>query len=133
MSKFRKLVEDITNPQSQTPAYTYLTPAQQTMLDKEVEKAMDWVDISELPSAYYDNNPYDVEPQLVGTSGGWFLNDEGELWDAGCDEVIKMLEVDGAVEYLWDLIQEDKKEDDEFNAALTQEAIQYLESQKHGN
>ncbi|MBO4622489.1 MAG: hypothetical protein J5691_01245 [Bacilli bacterium] len=128
MSKFRQLVEDITKPQA--PAYTYLTPDHQALLDKEVEKATDWIDIRELPTAYYDNNPYDVEPQLIGTSGGWFLEDESYLWDAAIDIVIGWLEADGAVEYLYELIPADKQEDDEFNAALTKEAIEYLKNEK---
>lgn len=126
MSQFRKLVEDIVKPQ---PVYTYLTPDLQKALDKEIEKAAEHVDIRDLPSTYYDSNPYDVEPQLVGSSGGWF-NDTDEPWNAGCDLLIKWLKADGAVAYLWDLIPEDKQEDDEFNTALTQEAINYLETQK---
>lgn len=126
MSKFRKLVEDIVKPQ---PTYQYLLPEYQDALDKQVMEAEQWIDISELPGAYYDSNPYDVEPQLVGTSGGWFIDDEKVLGDAARTEVIKNLKADGAVEYLWDLIPEDKKEDDDFNTALTKEAIQYLESQ----
>lgn len=126
MSQFRKLVEDIIKPQ---PVYTYLTPDLQKALDKEIEKAAEHVDIQDLPSTYYDSNPYDVEPQLVGSSGGWF-NDTDEPWNAGCDLLIEWLKADGAVAYLWDLIPEDKQEDDEFNAALTQEAINYLETQK---
>ena len=127
MSKFRQLVEDIRNPQLN---YIYLTPEHQAALDKQIEKAMSDVDISELPSAYWDSNPYDVEPQLIGSSAGWELRNENELWDAACDIVIKYLEADGAVEYLYDMIPEDKQEDDEFNAALTKEAIQYIENQK---
>lgn len=126
MSQFRKLVEDIVKPQ---PAYTYLTPDLQKALDKEIEKAAEHVDIRDLPSTYYDLNPYDVEPQLVGSSGGWF-NDTDEPWNTGCDLLIEWLKADGAVAYLWDLIPEDKQEDDEFNTALTQEAINYLETQK---
>ena len=126
MSQFRKLVEDIVKPQ---PVYTYLTPDLQKALDKEIEKAAEHVDIQDLPSTYYDSNPYDVEPQLVGSSGGWF-NDTDEPWHAGCDLLIEWLKADGAVAYLWDLIPEDKQEDDEFNTALTQEAINYLETQK---
>lgn len=127
MSKFRQLVEEITKPQ---PVYQYLLPEYQAALDKKVTEMEDRIDISELPTAYYDSNPYDVEPQLVGTSGGWFLEDESYLWDAAADKMIEWLKADGAVEYLWDLIPEDKQEDDEFNAALTQEAINYLETQK---
>lgn len=127
MSKFRQLVEDIRNPQLN---YIYLTPEHQAALDKQIEEAMSDVDISELPSAYWDSNPYDVEPQLIGSSAGWELRNENELWDAACDIVIKYLEADGAVEYLYDMIPEDKQEDDEFNAALTKEAIQYIENQK---
>lgn len=126
MSQFRKLVEDIVKPQ---PVYTYLTLDLQKALDKEIEKAAEHVDIRDLPSTYYDSNLYDVEPQLVGSSGGWF-NDTDEPWNAGCDLLIEWLKADGAVAYLWDLIPKDKQEDDEFNTALTQEAINYLETQK---
>lgn len=129
MSKFRKLVEDIVKPQ---PVYTYLTPDLQKALDKEIEKATERVDIQDLPSTYYDSNPYDVEPQLVGSSGGWF-NDTAEPWNAGCDLLIDWVKADGAAQYLWDLIPEDKQEDDEFDQALTQEAITYIENQKVNN
>lgn len=126
MSKFRKLVEDIVKPQ---PTYQYLLPEYQAALDKQVMEAEDRIDISELPGAYYDSNPYDVEPQLVGTSGGWFLKDESELYKAACNLMIEWIKADGALQYLWDLIPEDKQDDEEFDAALTKEAIQYLESQ----
>ena len=130
MSKFRKLVEDIINLKPQTMIYTYLTPEYQKALNKQVEKAADSIDISELPGAHWDPNPYGVEPQLIGSSAGWELTDENKLWDAALDKVIEWLEADGAVQYLYELIPENKQEDDEFNTALTQEAIQYLENQK---
>ena len=129
MSKFRKLVEDIVTPQ---PVYTYLTPDLQKALDKKIEKAIEYVNIQDLPSTCYDPNPYNVEPQLVGSSGGWF-NDIDEPWNAGCDLLIDWVKADSAVEYLWDLIPEDKREDDEFNQALTQEAITYIKNQKVNN
>lgn len=129
MSEFRRLVEDIINPQ---PVYTYLTPDLQNALDKEIGKALEYVDIQELPSTYYDPNPYNVEPQLVGTSGGWF-NDTDEPYDAACDLLIEWIKADGVGEYLYDLIPEDKQEDDEFDQALTQEAITYIKNQKVNN
>ena len=130
MSKFRQLVEEITKPQ---PVYQYLLPEYQKALDKAAEQEEQWIDVRELPTAYYDSNPYDVEPQLVGTSGGWFLEDESYLRDAAIDVLIEGLEADGAIQYLYDLIPEDKQEDEEFDAALTQEAIQYLKNEKqHG-
>lgn len=35
-------------------------------------------DDDEQKYTYYDPNPYDVEPQLIGSSGGWFVSDEGK-------------------------------------------------------
>lgn len=128
MSQFRKLVEDIVKPQQFT--YTYLTPELQKALDKEIEKAMQRINISELPGAYYNSNPYDVEPQLVGTSGEWALEDENELWKAGCDLMIKWIEADGATAYLWDYLTPEQQNDGEFEEALTKEAIDYIERQK---
>lgn len=127
MSKFRELVEDIVHPQ---PVYNYLTPVLQKALDSQIQKAMDRIDISELPGAYYDSNPYDVEPQLVGTSGGWFIDDESEVWNAACDLVIEWIEADGASEYLWDYLTPEQQDDDEFGAALTKEAVSYIQAQK---
>ena len=127
MSQFRKLVEDIVKPQQ--PVYTYLTPDLQKALDKEIENAMERVNIQELPSTYYDSNPYDVEPQLVGTSGGWF-NDTDEPWDAGCDLLIEWIKADGAAQYLWDYLTLEQQNDEDFQTALTQEAINYIQTQK---
>lgn len=127
MSKFRQLVEDITNRPQQ---YSYLTPEHQKALDQQIEKAMDRIDVSELPSAYYDRNPYGVEPQLAGGSGNWFLNDEHDLWAAACELVEQEIQADGAVEYLWDLLTPEQQEDEEFNAILTKEALEYIQKQK---
>jgi hypothetical protein len=128
MSQFRKLVEEITKPQQST--YTYLTPALQQALYKEIEKAMDYIDISELPSAYWDPNPYGVEPQLIGSSAGWALKDEDDLWKAACDWMEKAVEADGAAQYLWDYLTPEQQDDEEFQIALTKEAINYIQTQK---
>lgn len=130
MSRFRQLVEDIVKPQQSTTVYQYLTPEHQVALDKEVENAEKWIDISELPTAYYDRNPFDVEPQLVGNSGGWFLEDESYLRDAAIDKVIEYIEADGASQYLWDNLTPKQQGNEEFDAILTKEAIEYLKSEK---
>jgi len=127
MSQFRKLVEDIVKPQE--PTYTYLTPEMQTMLHKKVEDEIDDIDPSELESAHWDDNPYMVEPELAMGSGRWEY-DEDEMWNKACESYIKILKADKAVECLWDLIPEDKQDDDEYNNALTAEAIDYIEKQE---
>lgn len=128
MSKFRKLIEDIVKPEQ--TAYIYLTPALQQALIKEIEKAMDDVDISELPSAFYDENPYDVEPQLIGTSGSWFLDNEDDLWNAACDLVLQQIKADGAENYLWDYLTPELQDNEELQLDLTKEAIDYIEKQE---
>lgn len=65
------------------------------------------IDESELPSAYYDPNPYGVEDHLIGTSGCWFA-DEDEAYEAKKERAIKKIEEDGA--YNWIDIDCDDKE-----------------------
>lgn len=128
MSKFRELIEDIVKPEQSN--YVYLTPILQQALIKEIEKAMDNVDISELPSAFYDPNPYGVESQLVGTSGSWFLNNENDLWNAACDLVLQRIKADGVENYLWDYLTPELQNDEELQQDLTKEAIDYIEKQE---
>ena len=49
-------------------------------IEDEIEKRAETLieDDDEGKYTYYDPNPYDVEPQLIGSSGGWFVSDEGE-------------------------------------------------------
>lgn len=46
------------------------------IIEKKAEMLIE--DDDEHKYTYYDPNPYDVEPQLIGSSGGWFVSDEGE-------------------------------------------------------
>ena len=124
MSKFRQLVEDIIG---QTE-HNHLTTEQHALLDNLIRRATEEVDVSELSSAYYDDNPFDVEPQLKGGSGEWQY-DEDELWDEGCRIAIDWLESDGAAQYLWDTLTPEQQDNEEFNNALTKEAIEYVNNQ----
>lgn len=58
----------------------------QSLVDK-IESYIDNIELSddvflELPSTYYDNNPYGVESQLIGSSGGYFNDNQDEIFDA---------------------------------------------------
>lgn len=62
------------------------------------------IDESELPSAHYDPNPYGVEDHLIGSSGGWFA-DEDEVYEAKKEQAISKIKEDGA--YQWMDVDED--------------------------
>lgn len=123
MSKFKELVEDVKN--GNQIVYQFLTPEMRDNLDKQISEID--IDPSELSSAVWNNNPYDVEPQLASGSG-MYEYDEDEYFNAQCEKMIYYIKSDGAIQYLWDLIPEDKQEDDEYNDALTKEAEQYIMS-----
>ena len=123
MSKFKELIEDVKN--GNQIVYQFLTPEMRDNLDKQISEID--IDPSELSSAVWNNNPYDVEPQLAGGSG-MYEYDEDEYFNAQCEKMIYYITSDGAIQYLWDLIPEDKQEDDEYNDALTKEAEQYIMS-----
>jgi len=130
MSKFRQLVEEITKPQI---VYTHLTPELQDAIIQEIEKSESEVDQFEiadnLSTAHWDPNPYGLEPALAQGSGCYEYN-EDEMWNYLCEKYIEKLRADGAVQCLWDFIPEDKQDDEEFDAALTKEAIDYVEKQE---
>ena len=120
MSNFRKLVEEI-----KPVVYTLLTPEMQQLLEKHISEIE--IDPSELESAVWDSNPYDVEPQLALGSGDWNYN-EDEYFNAQCEKMLEYIKADGAVQYLWDLVSEDKQDDSEYDEALTKEAEQFIEN-----
>lgn len=129
MSKFRLLVEELQEQAKNNSfdKYKLLNPVFIERLDKEIAQIE--IDPSELDSAVYDHNPFDVEPQLIGSSGQWMYDDD-EYYNAQINVLIDMLKEDGAVQYLWDLVPEEMQEDEEYDTLLTNEAIDYLESQK---
>ena len=128
MSKFRELVEAIVNPVS----YVYLTKELQDGIDNEILKTEDYIDPSELNSAHWDNNPYGVEPQLTAGSGMWDY-DEDEMWDAACTLFAERVQSDGAFEYLLAYLPKEIQDNytDEYDEALTKEALDYIEKQKN--
>lgn len=65
------------------------------------------IDESELPSAYYDPNPYGVEDHLIGSSGCWFA-DEDEAYEAKKEQAIDKIKKDGAYNWI-DLDCDDKE------------------------
>lgn len=123
MSKFKELVEEIKSTNEIT--YQLLTQEMRDNLYKQICEID--IDPSELESAVWNDNPYDVEPQLALGSGMYEYN-EDEYFNAQCEQMISYIKADGAVQYLWDLIPEDKQEDDEYDTALTNEAEQYIMS-----
>ena len=56
------------------------------------------IDIDQLTSAEYDPNPYAVEPELFGTSGGYDW-DEDEEWTLQCAKMIEYINADGLENY----------------------------------
>lgn len=96
-------------------------------LKKELLKKVDEMEINveELSSYHWESNPYDVETQLIGTSGEgqW---DENEEWQEQIKKMKKYLEADGAGEYLT-LADDDWDNQDENDCnTLTNECINYL-------
>lgn len=75
------------------------------MLSKEDKEKIEFfvldqdIDESELPSAYYDPNPYGVEDHLIGSSGCW-VADEDEVYEAQKEQAISKIKKDGAYECL---------------------------------
>jgi len=125
MSQFRKLVEEIINQ------YKLLTPQLQDGLIAFLE-GLD-IEVSELSSAVWNSNPYDVEPQLAGGSGTYDY-DENEYRAAQIKKAIEYIEADGAIEYLWNLIpkeikaldKEDPQKLDAYSEVLDKEALDFL-------
>lgn len=75
-----------------------------SLLDK-IRKYVDNMELSddeflELPSTYYDRNPYGVEEQLIGSSGGYFNDDQGEIFEAKLNHFIEYIENDGILNYI---------------------------------
>ena len=112
----------------------------QSLIDK-IESYIDNIELSddeflELPSTYYDRNPYGVEEQLIGSSGGYFNDDQGEIFDAKKSIFLGYLECDGILSLI-DIEDEDLKGDitvddvdDIYNnylEILTREIEQYLD------
>ena len=97
-----------------------LTEKQKTEIVQFVTKTQDSVDIEDLRSAKYDSNPYGVEPELVGSSGGFDWDDD-ELWNASCELAVKWLKADGLGGYFnWDEI------DDDNDGVLLNEVVDYI-------
>ena len=96
-------------------------------LKKELIKKVDEIEINvdELDSYHWERNPYNVEPQLVGTSGEsqW---DENEEWQEQIKKMKKYLEADGAGEYLTLADEDWDNQDDNDCTTLTNECINYL-------
>lgn len=96
-------------------------------LKKELIKKVDEIEINvdELDSYHLERNPYNVEPQLVGTSGEYQW-DENEEWQAQIKKMKKYLEADGAGEYLTLADEDWDNQDDNDCTTLTNECINYL-------
>ena len=103
--------------------YTKLNEA----LKKELIKKVDEIEINvdELDSYNWDSNPYEVEHQLVGTSGCGVW-DENEEWQEQIKKMKKYLEADGAGEYLTLADEDWDNQDDNDCTTLTNECINYL-------
>ena len=121
MSKFKELVEEIKSTNEIT--YQLLTQEMRDNLYKQICEID--IDPSELESAVWNDNPYDVEPQLALGSGMYEYN-EDEYFNAQCEQMISYIKADGAVQYLWDLIPEDKQEDDEYERRRKLERQRYM-------
>lgn len=98
------------------------------MLTEEQKKELkEWVDkieidVEDLPSAYYDSNPFCVEEPLNRGSGQW-VYDEDEGWEVQKEKAIDYLETDGGVaDYFgWG-------DDEEESEELTKEAVEYIKT-----
>lgn len=98
------------------------------MLTEEQKKELkEWVskidfDIEDLPSAYYDSNPFCVEEPLNRGSGQW-VYDEDEGWEVQKEIAINYLETDGGVfsYFPW-------TDDEDVAEQLTKEAVEYIRS-----
>lgn len=57
------------------------------------------IDVEELPSYYYDRNPYGVEDALIGTSGGYDW-DESEEYQEQLEKALEILENESIFDYI---------------------------------
>lgn len=89
---------------------------------KAVEKME--IDIEELPSTYWDGNPYGLEPELAYHSGE-YIADEDEVYAAQLAQFINWVKLDGITEYVKEINPVDD-EDGEYTAL----AIEFLEKEK---
>lgn len=88
---------------------------------KAVEKME--VDIEELPSSYWDGNPYGVEPELAYHSGE-YIADEDEIYTAQLVQFIAWIKADGVSEY----VKEINPDDDE-DREITALTVEFLEKE----
>lgn len=61
---------------------------------------LDYDEYTELPSTYYDRNPYGVEGPLIGSSGGYFNDNDDEVFEAKLNHFIEYIENDGILNYI---------------------------------
>lgn len=61
---------------------------------------LDYDEYIKLPSTYYDRNPYGVEDELVGSSGGYFNDNDDEVFEAKLNHFIEYIEDDGILNYI---------------------------------
>lgn len=96
-------------------------------IKKELLKKVNSIQIEpETLSTYrWIKNPYEVEEQLIGSSGegDWDVNEE---WKAQVEDMVKSLGKDGLYQYT-DLSNEEQ-ELDEKTGELTHQAINWLNS-----
>jgi len=110
------------------PQFKYLTKSMMKKLYQATDDMEDFVDINELESCKYNPNPYDVEPQLVGTSG-CYEYDEDEMTLEEYKVLRKFVEADGLINYidLTDELTEEQLDDENLLEELDKEAITYLD------
>jgi len=110
--------------------YIYLTKELQNKLDNAIEQCENYVNYEELNSRKWNSNPYDVEPELVGTSGCYEYDDD----EVALEEykILKQwIEKDGIENYieLSPELSEEQQDDETLMEILNKEAINYLETQ----
>lgn len=101
------------------------------LTDEQKKQIEDWVneqeiDVRELPSCYYDSNPYGLEYPL-SCGSGQYVWDEDEEDEAKIEKALSSLESDGWDSYF------DYDEDTQDPEELTKEAIEYLRAKRDGD
>ena len=83
------------------------------------------IDVSELESYHWDNNPYDLEPALACGSacGVW---DEDEEWEEKIKKLVYYIQSDGVGEYC--KLSDNEHEKDNQDKELSHQAINWLNS-----
>lgn len=98
---FESILENCGMLNEDTKKFSILSDNLQNKISQYIDDMeLDDDEFMELPSTYYDRNPYGVEDRLAGGSGGWFNDNEDEIFNAKAQKFIDYIEDDGILNYI---------------------------------